>query len=104
MRPPGPADGPVARDVPCKIHGEYDHGEFITFLQLGNDILSRTIPGEIGNMNQPVNTTFNADKYAEVGDGADLAGHDIALLVQGGELLPGVRRALLHAQRDAAAP
>ena len=44
-----------------------------------------------------------ADEHAEVGDRLDHALHLVALLVVHREVVPRVRHALLHAERDAAA-
>ena len=54
-------------------------------------------------MHQAVDAARQADEHAEVGDRLDLALDLVALLVVHRELVPRVRHALLHAERDAAA-
>ena len=54
-------------------------------------------------MDEAVDAAGQADEHAEVGDRLDLALHLVALLVVHRELVPRVRHALLHAERDAAA-
>ena len=54
-------------------------------------------------MHEAVDAARQADEHAEVGDRLDLARHLVALLVVHRELVPRVRHALLHAERDAAA-
>src|SRR5690606_19287181 len=61
------------------------------------------VPADVRQVHQAVDTAVQADEDAEVGDRLDLAGHLVALLVQGREGLPRVRGALLDAQGDAAA-
>ena len=54
-------------------------------------------------MDETVNAARETDEHTEVGDGLDLAGDLVALLVGLGEVFPRIRLALLHAEGDAAA-
>ncbi len=78
------------------------HGFQLIALGIGtNRFFARDVPGDVGQMHQPVDTAFQPDEDTEVGDRFDLAGDMIALLVRRRELIPGVGQTLLHAQRDA---
>src|SRR5690606_10933733 len=68
-----------------------------------HDVFAGGVPADVGQVHQAVDATVQADEDAEVGDRLDLAGHLVALLVDGGEGFPRVGGDLLHAQRDAAA-
>lgn len=54
-------------------------------------------------MHQAIDAARQSDENAEVGDGLDLSGDAIVLVVAGCELRPGVGLALLEAQRNAPA-
>ncbi len=54
-------------------------------------------------MDEAVDSARQSDEDAEVGDRLDLAGDLVALLVVHREVVPRVRHALLHAERDPAA-
>src|SRR5690606_24511855 len=80
------------------------HGlDGVALLDVADHALAGGVPGDGGQVHQAVDAAVQADEDAEVGDRLDLAGHLVALLVQGREGLPRVRGALLDAQRDAAA-
>ncbi len=53
-------------------------------------------------MHQAVDAAVQADEDAEVGDRLDLAGDLVAAVVGRGKLGPGVRLALLDAERNTA--
>ena len=71
--------------------GAGDHGVFAGFA-----------PGQVGQMHQTVDTTFQTDEDAKVGQGLDLTTDLVTLLVVDGEIVPRVGHALLHAQGDTA--
>ena len=54
-------------------------------------------------MNQAVDAAIQTDENTEVRDRLDRAGHLVTLVMGGREGLPGVRHALLDAQRNTAA-
>src|SRR5581483_1179436 len=54
-------------------------------------------------MNESVDAALESHEHAEIRNGLDLAFDLHVLVVVGGELLPRIRLALLHAERDAAA-
>src|SRR5690606_20999856 len=59
-------------------------------------------PGEVGQVNQAVDATRQADEHTKVSDRLDGAANFIAPLEVNRELFPWIRAALLHAKRDAA--
>src|SRR5690606_10941834 len=61
---------------------------------------TRLVPGDVGEVYQPVNAALEADEDAEVGDRLDVALDAVALGVVDRELFPRVRPALLDAERD----
>src|SRR5690606_5593993 len=67
-----------------------------------DDVLAGGVPADVGQVDQAVDATVQADEDAEVGDRLDLALDLVALLVQHGEGLPRIAGDLLHAERDAA--
>ena len=75
----------------------------VPFLEIANRVLASKVPGQIAQMDQPVNTALKADKYAKISNRFDAARHLVALFVKRGELFPGIRLALLHAKGNAAA-
>ena len=75
----------------------------LALLVVAHGFFAGLVPGEVGQVHQAVDAAGQADEHAEVGDRLDLARDLVALLVVRGELLPRVRLALLHAERDAAA-
>ena len=85
------------------IDGENNGFDFVALLVLADSFFARFVPGEVGEVNKAVNAAGQADEDAKVGDRLDLAGHLVALLVRLGEFFPGIRLALLHAERDATA-
>ena len=79
------------------------HGlQLVALLVAAQGLLAGLVPGDVGQMHQAVDTAVQTDEDAEVGDGLDLAGDVVALLVGDGELVPGIHGALLDAERDAA--
>src|SRR5690606_35562434 len=85
------------------VDGEDDRLDLVALLVVAHRLFARPAPGEIRQVNQPVDAAFEADEDAEIGDRLDLAADALALVVVRRELLPRVRHALLHAERDAAA-
>lgn len=85
------------------VDAENDGFEFIALLVLADGFFARFVPGKVGEVNKTVDSAWEADEYAEVGDGLDLAGDLVALLMGLSELFPWVDLALLHAEADAAA-
>src|SRR5690606_30255778 len=86
-----------------RVDGQDDGVQGVTLLEVAQHVLAGGVPADVGQVDQAVDAAFQADEDAEVGDGLDLAGDLVALLVDGGEGLPRVGGDLLHAQRDAAA-
>src|SRR5690606_24559159 len=76
--------------------------DLVALLEVANSFFARIGPGQVGKVNQAVDTARQADKYAEVGDGLDGATDLVAALEVDRELFPRVGTALLHAQRDTA--
>ena len=80
------------------------HGlDLLALLVVAHGFFARLVPGDVGQVHQAVDAARQADEDAEVGDRLDLAARPCRPLVVLGELLPRVRLALLHAERDAAA-
>lgn len=85
------------------VDSENNGFELIALLVLADSFFARFVPREVGEVNKAVDSAWEADEDAEVGDGLDLAGNLVALLVGLSELFPRVDLALLHAEADAAA-
>ena len=85
------------------VHRQHHHGQFVALFELGDHLVAGPVPRQIRQMHQTVDAALDADENAEVGDGADAPGDDIAFLVRGSEFLPRIGRALLHAERHASA-
>src|SRR5690606_20439624 len=86
-----------------RVHGQHHGLDGVALLEVADHVLAGGVPADVRQVHQAVDTAVQADEDAEVGDRLDLAGHLVALLVQGREGLPRVRGALLDAQGDAAA-
>src|SRR5690606_27364508 len=76
--------------------------DFVALLEVANRFFTGFSPGQVGQVNQAVDATRQADKHAEVGNGLDGATDFVAALEVDGELFPRVGTALLHAQGDTA--
>ncbi len=85
------------------VDGNDHRFDFVTLLVIAHRLFAGNAPGKIGQVNQAVDATRQADEDSEVCDRLDLATDLVAFLVIGGELFPGIGLALLHAQRNAAA-
>src|SRR6056297_392236 len=85
------------------VDGQHHGFHFLTLAVITHHVLAGLVPGDVGQMHEPVDIAFETDEDAEVGDGLDLAADLVAPVVIGGELGPRVRLALLDAERDAAA-
>src|SRR5579863_7002111 len=86
-----------------RIHRQ-DHGlDFVALLVVAHRLFARHVPGDVGEVHQAVDAAVQAHEDTEVGDRLDLALDAVALVVAGGEVVPGIRLALLHAERDATA-
>src|SRR5690606_39026109 len=77
--------------------------DLVAFLEVAHGFFARLGPGDIRQVHQAVDAAGQADEHAKVGDGLDRTMDLVATLEVGGEVLPGVGAALLHAQRDATA-
>src|SRR6185312_6708614 len=85
-----------------RVDREHDSLDLVALLEVAHEVFAGHLPGDVGQMHQPVDAAFQADEHAEVGDRLDLAGHLVALLVHGGKRFPRVGPRLLDAERDAA--
>src|SRR6185369_7778715 len=90
---------PLALDVDREHH----RLDVRALLVVAHGDFARLRPRQIGEMNETVYAAGQPDEDAEVGDRLDLAGDLVALLVVHREVVPRVRHALLHAERDPAA-
>src|SRR5262249_36896710 len=80
------------------------HGfDLVALLVAAHGFLARLAPRKVRQVHQAVDAARQPDEHAEVGDRLDLATDLVALLMRYGEVFPGIRLALLHAERDAAA-
>src|SRR6185312_9714355 len=80
------------------------HGlELLALGVVAHRLFTRHVPGDVGQVHQAVDVARQTDENTEVGDGLDLAGDLVATVVVLGELLPGVRVALLETERNTAA-
>src|SRR5690606_35249029 len=86
-----------------RVHRQHHGLDGVALLVVADDLLGVGVPADVGQVHEAVDTAFQADEDAEVGDRLDLALDLVALLVDRGEGLPRVGGDLLHAQRDAAA-
>src|SRR6185295_1692835 len=76
---------------------------FVALLEVLHRLLARQAPRQVREVHQAVDAAREADEDAEIGDRLDLALDAVALLELAREIVPGIRQALLHAERDAAA-
>ena len=65
-------------------------------------MLDAARPGNVRNVNQPINAVFDFNKCSEVGEVANLAVNAVADLISFAESAPGIVLHLLHAEADAA--
>src|SRR5690606_5655484 len=86
-----------------RVDRQHHRLEGLALLEVAGHVLAGGVPADVGQVDQAVDSTLQADEHAEVGDRLDLAGDLVALLVDRGEGLPRVAGDLLDAQRDAAA-
>ena len=85
-------------DVDVEHLGAHD----VALLELVDDLLARTVPVEIGEVDHAVDIALEADEQAELGLVLDLALDHRAGRMLLGEGLPRVLQGLLEAERDAA--
>src|SRR5689334_237692 len=76
--------------------------DLVALLVLLDDLLARTLPVEIGEMDHPVDVAVEAEEQAELGLVLDLAFDRGARRILLDEDLPGVAHGLLETERDAA--
>ena len=91
----GQADAPVA-----SVNLNDAGGDFLSHLEHILDLVNALL-ADLRDVDQPVNLMLQADERAEAGQLGDLAGDQVADLVDLINGLPGVGRELLHADRDA---
>src|SRR6201991_3725580 len=85
-----------------RIDGQ-DHGlDFVALLEVENEVFTRCLPRDVGQVDETVDAAFQTDEDTEIGDRLDLAGNLVALLVHGGERFPRVRAGLLDTEGDTA--
>src|SRR5690606_37826332 len=84
-----------------RIDRQHDGFDVVAFLDVAHEIFAGCRPGNVGQMDETVDTAFEADEDAEIGDRLDLAGDLVVLLVDGGKRFPRVGAGLLDAERDA---
>ena len=89
--------------LPFGVHGKNDDLHLLALAVAAHRFLAGFAPGNVGQVNQPVDGAVQTHEDAEIGDGLDLAADAVPLGVIGGELVPGVGAALLYAQGNAAA-
>src|SRR5690606_32835349 len=83
-----------------RINGQDDGFQLVALLEAASGLFARPAPAHVGQGNQAVDGTGQADGDAEVGDGLGGTGGLVALVELGGELFPGVYLALLDTQGD----
>src|SRR6266699_5785259 len=74
----------------------------LALLEIAHRLLARQSPRQVREVHQAVDSALKPDENAEVGDRLDLALDLVALLEVHRELFPGIGKALLHAEGDAA--
>ena len=82
------------------VDAEHDGFDFVTLLEVADGFFAGCRPGQVGQVNQTIDTTGQADEDAEVGDRLDGTTDLVALLVVHREVIPRIRLALLHAEGD----
>src|SRR5690554_3101150 len=85
------------------VDREDDGFRFVALLEAAYGFFTGLGPGEVGEVNQTVDTSFQTDKDTEVGDRLDGTGNAVALVVIGVEGFPRVGGALLDTQGDTTA-
>src|SRR5262249_47166578 len=88
---------PLALRIDRQHHGF----QLLPLLVVAHRFLARLVPGDVREVHQAVDVARQPDEDTEIGDRFDLAGHLVATVVVLGELLPGIRLALLETERDA---
>src|SRR5712672_546826 len=74
----------------------------LALLVVAHRLFAGQRPGQVRQVHQAVDPALQPDENAEVGDRLDLALHLVALLEIHRELFPGIGKALLHPEGDAA--
>src|SRR5713101_7106264 len=74
----------------------------LALLEVAHRLLAGQRPGQVREVHQTVDSALKPDENAEVGDRLDLAFYLVALLEVHRELFPGIGKALLHPEGDAA--
>ena len=83
------------------VQGEDDGLDLVAELEELLGAVQARAPGHLAHMDETLDTGFDLDESAVVGDGDDLALHGVTDLEVGGEALPRVRGELLQAEGDA---
>src|SRR6267142_436276 len=74
----------------------------LALLEVTHRLFAGQRPGQVREVHQAVDSALQPDENAEVGDRLDLALDLVTLLEVHRELFPGIGKALLHPERDAA--
>src|SRR5690606_34819508 len=82
------------------VDGQHNGFDLVALLVVANGFFAGFAPGQVGQVNQAVDTARQTNEHAEVGDRLDGAANLVATLEVDRELFPRVRAALLHAQGD----
>src|ERR1700754_458934 len=78
-----------------------NHGfDFVALLEVANEVFTRGLPRDIGQVDETIDAAVQTDEDTEIGDRLDLTGNLVALLVHGGESFPRVRAGLLDTEGD----
>src|SRR6266571_4500935 len=76
--------------------------DLLALLEIAHRLLAGQRPGEVGKVHQAVDPALEPDENAEVRDRLDRAADLVPLLEVHSELFPGIGKALLHPEGDAA--
>src|SRR5581483_7284685 len=82
---------------------QHDRLHLVAFLVNLGGMAHLARPREVGDMHEPVDSGFNLDENAEIGNRLDLAADRAAHRMTLGEFLPGIGLGLLETERDPAA-
>src|SRR5690606_28102173 len=84
------------------VHIQNDGLDDVALVELLDDLLARTVPVEVGEVNHAVHVAFEADEQAELGLVLDFAFDFRAGRMAMRECLPRVLQRLLETERDTA--
>src|SRR5690606_31405020 len=72
--------------------------QLVTFLEVTDSFFTSLCPGQIRQVYQAINATWQTNEHTKVSDRLDLAGYFVAFGVSRSEIIPWIWFALFHAQ------